>query len=30
MDLQELLQSPVDVATERMLRPTVRERALVS
>jgi len=28
MDLQELLQSPVDVATERMLRPTIRERAL--
>lgn len=26
--LEELLQSPVDVATERMLRPKVRERAL--
>ena len=28
MALQELLQSRVDVATERMLRPKVRERAL--
>lgn len=28
MDLQELLQTRVDVATERMLRPNVRERAL--
>jgi len=28
MDLQELLHVPVDVATERMLRPKVRERAL--
>jgi hypothetical protein len=28
MDLQELLQARVDVATEAMLRPKVRERAL--
>jgi predicted nucleotidyltransferase len=28
MALQELLESRVDVATERMLRPKVRERAL--
>lgn len=28
MDLQELLQVRVDVATEGMLRPTVRRRAL--
>jgi uncharacterized protein len=28
MALQELLPSRVDVATERMLRPKVRERAL--
>ncbi len=28
MDLQELLQARVDVATEGMLRPKVRERAL--
>ena len=27
-DLQEILHAPVDVATERMLRPTVRDRAL--
>jgi uncharacterized protein len=27
-DLQEMLQAPVDVATERMLRPKVRDRAL--
>jgi predicted nucleotidyltransferase len=26
--IQEILHSPVDVATERMLRPGVRERAL--
>jgi predicted nucleotidyltransferase len=29
MDLQELLSLPVDVATEDMLRPKVRERALI-
>ena len=29
MDLQELLQARVDVATEGMLRPNVRERALL-
>ena len=28
MDLQELLEARVDVATERMLRPKVRERVL--
>ena len=28
IDLQELLQARVDVATEGMLRPKVRERAL--
>jgi len=28
MELQELLQARVDVATEGMLRPKVRERAL--
>jgi len=28
MDLQEALQMRVDVATERMLRPRVRERVL--
>jgi len=28
MDLQELLQARVDVATEGMLRPDIRERAL--
>jgi len=28
MELQELLQTRVDVATETMLRPKVRERAL--
>jgi hypothetical protein len=28
MELQELLQTRVDVATEGMLRPKVRERAL--
>ena len=27
-DLQEILDMPVDVATERMLRPSVRDRAL--
>jgi len=27
-DLQEMLHAPVDVATERMLRPKVRERVL--
>src|SRR5580700_1790279 len=26
--LQDILHSPVDVATERMLRPSVRERVL--
>jgi predicted nucleotidyltransferase len=26
--LQEILHSPMDVATERMLRPGIRERAL--
>ena len=29
MDLQEVLHLPVDVATEDMLRPKVRERALL-
>lgn len=28
VELQETLNSPVDVATERMLRPKVREQAL--
>lgn len=28
MDLQELLQRPVDVVTESSLRPRIRERAL--
>lgn len=28
MELQDLLQTRVDVATERMLRPKIRERAL--
>ncbi|MEO8098170.1 MAG: nucleotidyltransferase family protein [Acidobacteriota bacterium] len=28
VDLQETLREPVDVATESMLRPKVRERAL--
>jgi predicted nucleotidyltransferase len=28
MDLQELLEARVDVATEGMLRPKVRERVL--
>ena len=28
MDLQELLDSTVDVSTERMLRPKIRDRAL--
>jgi uncharacterized protein len=27
-DLQEILHAPVDVTTERMLRPKVRDRAL--
>ena len=29
MDLEEVLHLPVDVATEDMLRPKVRERALL-
>ncbi len=29
MDLQEVLPLPVDVATEDMLRPKARERALI-
>jgi len=29
MDLQEVLPLPVDVATEDMLRPEARERALI-
>ena len=28
IELQEMLHAPVDVATERMLRPKVRDQAL--
>ena len=28
MDLQDLLRAPVDVTTDRMLRPKVRDKAL--